>query len=66
LVAGNNDIQTKLAEMRKEGTVLQVCIARADSYDVTDRLRELGLDVKPIGKPLSEIIKDKSEHLVTF
>ena len=66
LTAADKEIQAKLREMTDTGIVLEACVVCADSYGVTDRLRELGIDVKPMGKPLSETIKDSSIHLITF
>ncbi|XZE20728.1 redoxin domain-containing protein [Pirellulaceae bacterium SH449] len=66
LVASDKDIQTKVMEMKNAGITLEACVVCADSYGVTDRLRELGIDVKPMGKPLSNIIRDESSRLITF
>lgn len=66
LTAADKEIQSKLAAMKADGVVLEACIVCADSYGVTDRLRELGIEVKGMGKPLSDTIKDASTHLVTF
>ena len=66
LVAADKDIQAKLTELKASGIVLEACVVCADSYGVSERLRELGLVVKPMGKPLTETIRDPSAHLVTF
>ncbi|MCC6508876.1 MAG: DsrE family protein [Pirellulaceae bacterium] len=66
LVAADKDIQAKLKEMKQLGIVVEACVVCADSYGVSDRLRELGIDVKPMGKPLTNIIREKSSHLITF
>lgn len=66
LVASDKDIQTKLLEMKNAGVTLEACVVCADSYGVTARLRELGIDVKPMGKPLSNIIRDENSRLITF
>ena len=66
LLAGDNSLQQKLAEMQKDGAVLQACIVCADSYGVTDRLRELGLEVKAMGKPLTELLQTSDVKVVTF
>lgn len=66
LTAADKEIQSKLTAMKADGVVLEACVVCADSYGVTDRLRELGIDVKPMGKPLTDTIKDPSMHLVTF
>ncbi len=66
LVASDKDIQAKLMEMKNAGITLEACVVCADSYGVSDRLRELGIDVKPMGKPLSNIIREENSRLVTF
>lgn len=66
LTAADKEVQSKLMAMKADGVILQACVVCADSYGVTDRLRELGIEVKPMGKPLTETIKDPSTHLVTF
>ena len=48
-----------------DGVIVEACVACADSYGVSERLRELGIPVKPMGKPLSDMIKD-GYHIVTF
>ena len=43
--------------MIKDGVVVQACIVCADMYGVSDRLREMGIEVKAMGKPLSDMLK---------
>ncbi len=57
LLAGDKDLQAKIGEMQADGVVVEACVVCADSFGVSDRLRELGLPVKPMGKPLSDMLK---------
>ncbi|MFN0067992.1 MAG: DsrE family protein [Limisphaerales bacterium] len=57
LLAADKDLQAKVAAMQKDGVVVEACVVCADSYGVTARLRELGLEVKPMGPPLTELLK---------
>lgn len=66
LVAADKEIQAKLTEMKQNGIVIEACVVCADSYGVSDRLRDLGIEVKPMGKPLSDVIRQKENHLITF
>ncbi len=66
LVAADKEIQAKLKEMQEQGVVLEACVVCANSYGVTEKLKELGLDVKPMGKPLSDSVRDPTMHLLTF
>jgi hypothetical protein len=66
LAASDKDIEAKLKEMKQNGVEIQACVVCADSYGVADRLREMGIEVKPMGKPLSDTIRDSDTHLITF
>ena len=66
LLAADKDLQAKLKEMQKDGVILQACVVCANSYGVADKLKELGLEVKGMGKPLSDFIKDDEVSVVTF
>jgi len=57
LLAGDKELQAKAKAMMASGVVVQACVACADLYGVSDKLRELGIEVKPMGKPLSEMLK---------
>lgn len=57
LLAADKDLQAKVKAMIQGGTKVQACIACADSYGVTDALRKLGIEVKAMGQPLTEILK---------
>ena len=43
--------------MKDEGVELTACIACANMYGVTEKLRSLGVDVKGMGTPLTGILK---------
>jgi len=56
LLAGDKDIQAKVKKMMADGMKVQACVVCADSYGVSGRLREMGIEVKGMGKPLSDYI----------
>ncbi len=58
LLSEDAELQAELGKMKKAGVVLEACIACSDRYGVTGKLRELGVDVKGMGKPLTEYIKE--------
>ncbi len=66
LLAADKDIQSKIAAMQKDGVVVQACVVCAESYGVTQKLRDLGLEVKAMGGPLTELIKDTGVQVATF
>lgn len=63
LLAADKDIQAKVKEMMKDGVIVQACVVCADSYGVTDTLRGLGIEVKGMGKPLTDILNGDYEVL---
>ena len=64
LLSEDADLQDYLNKMKKEGIVVEACKACADMYGVSDKLSELGIDVKYMGTALTDYIK--KEHVITF
>lgn len=65
LTAENIRIQEKLKSMQKDGVVLEACIACANAYGIADNLKKLGIDVKGMGKPLTDYLKSGAK-VITF
>jgi hypothetical protein len=65
LLAGDKDLQAKIKGMLDDGVKIQACLACADSYGVTEQLRKMGIEVKYMGKPLTDLIK-QGWHILTF
>lgn len=65
LLAADKDIQAKVKAMMEDGVIVQACIACADSYGVADTLRGLGIEVKGMGKPLTDMLRD-DYNVLTF
>lgn len=57
LLAADKDLQAKVKTMMKDGVNVQACIVCADSYGVTETLRGLGIEVKAMGRPLTDILQ---------
>jgi len=57
LLASDKDLQAELKAMQDDGVRVQACLACADSYGVTEPLRKLGIDVRYMGKPLTDMLK---------
>ena len=58
LLAADEDIQAKVKAMMRDGVKVQACVACADSYGISAQLRGLGLEVKGMGEPLSDMLKE--------
>ncbi len=65
LLSENEKLQKNLAKMQEIGIKTEACIACARMYEVDDKLKELGIDVKGMGVPLSDYIK-KGYKVLTF
>jgi len=65
LLAGDKDLQAKIKSMLQDGVKIQACQACKDSYGVTEQLRNMGIEVKYMGKPLTDLIQQKW-HVLTF
>jgi hypothetical protein len=65
LLAADKDVQAKVKSMMQDGVQVQACIACADSYGVSPRLRELGVEVKGMGPPLTDMLK-QGWKVITF
>mgnify|MGYP006283499757 CR=1 FL=1 len=57
LLAEDRSIQAKVKEMQKVGVVTEACVACANKYEVVDDLKQLDLNVKGMGKSLSDRLK---------
>ncbi len=65
LTAENPEIQQGIAKMQENGVAVEACRACADDYGVSDTLSSLGIDVKFMGKPLTEYLKT-GKKVLTF
>ena len=63
MVSENLKIQEKLKAMQNDGVVIEACIACANMYEVADDLKGLDIDVKGMGKPLSDYLKSDAKVL---
>ena len=66
ILVGDKDLKAKIADMKKDGVIVEACSACAGSFGVAEALRELDLPVKPMGNPLTEYLKDSKYKVITF
>ncbi|MBK3518820.1 DsrE family protein [Carboxylicivirga sp. N1Y132] len=57
LLCEDEELQEKLKMMQDNGVVVEACVNCAEMYGVADQLRDMGIDVKGMGKPLTERLK---------
>ena len=65
LLAEDKEMQAEVDAMRKVGVKTEACVTCARRYGIDGDLKKLGLDVKGMGKPLSDLIKT-GWHVLTF
>ena len=65
LLSVDEELQQEVAKMKDAGIELVACKACADSYGVSDKLEQLGVEVKYMGVPLSDMLK-QDWKVVTF
>ena len=66
LLSEDQGLQAKVKSMMDDGVTFQACQACADMYGVTPKLRELGVDVKYMGEPLTNLLQDDGWKVMTF
>jgi hypothetical protein len=57
LLSVDEELQGQIAQMKAAGVEFTACKACADSYGVSEKLTELGIEVKYMGQPLTEMLK---------
>jgi hypothetical protein len=65
LLAEDEALQKKIKAMMADGVILEACIACSNALGVTDELKELGIDVKGMGVPLTNYLKS-GYHVLTY
>lgn len=65
LLSENQELQQAVAGMAEVGVEVVACKACADSYGVSETLVGIGIDVKYMGQPLTEMLKGDWE-VITF
>lgn len=65
LMAENIKVQEKVKQMVADGVVVEACSACSDAYGVTQTLKELGYNAKPMGVPLTTYLKSGAK-ILTF
>jgi hypothetical protein len=57
LLAENSKLKDKIAVMKKDGVIVEACLACSNMYGVTNDLKVCEVDVKGMGVPLTRYLK---------
>lgn len=60
LLAGDKDLQETLTEMQEAGIDVEACRACAEDFGVAKELEAMNIDVRYMGEPLTDYLKDES------
>lgn len=63
LVTEDDSIREKLQIMMQDGVEIWACRACADNYGVADQLESIGLDVRFVGQPVTEMLQQGWKQL---
>jgi len=66
LISVDTELQDYLSKMREAGVKLMACKKCADMYGVSNDLEKLGIEVKYMGEPLTELLKNNNYRIITF
>ena len=66
LLVGDPAIQAKVRSMQEDGIVVEACVACAKKLGLVEQLEALGVDVRGMGVPLTEALKDAETEVLTF
>lgn len=66
LLAGDPALQAKVKAMQSDGVIVEACIACATKLELVDTIREMGIEVRGMGVPLTEALKDPDTQVITF
>lgn len=65
LLSEDAELQEYLAKMKEAGVVLLACKACTDMYGISGKLKELGIEVRYMGEPLTQYLKE-GYKVITF
>jgi hypothetical protein len=66
LLIGDPAIQAKVKAMQEDGVVIEACVACAKQLGLVDQIQALGYEVKGMGQPLTNALKDPGTEVITF
>jgi hypothetical protein len=65
LLAENSALKDKVSSMKKDGVIVEACIACSNMYGVTNELKVCEVDVKGMGVPLTRYLK-RGYNIISF
>jgi hypothetical protein len=66
LLVEDKELQEHIIDMKEAGVKLLACKKCSDSYGVSDDLRRLDIEVKYMGKPLTDFLRDDNCRVIAI
>jgi hypothetical protein len=66
LLAEDKELQEHIVDMKEKGVNLLACKKCSDMYGVSADLKRLGIEVKYMGKPLTDYLRDDKYRVITL
>jgi hypothetical protein len=66
LLTEDKELQERILDMKERGVKLLACKKCSDLYGVSGALRQLGIEVKYMGKPLTDYLRDDNYRVITI
>ncbi len=66
ILAENEELQKQFKVVQDSGVKFNACVVCTDDYGVSDKLKELGVDLIHTGEMLTEALKSDDIKVITF
>jgi len=66
ILAENEELQQQFKVVQDSGVKFNACVVCTDDYGVSDKLKELGVDLIHTGEMLTEALKSDDIKVITF
>jgi hypothetical protein len=66
LLVEDKELQEYVSKIKDAGVKLLACKKCSDSYGVSDGLRRLGIEVKYMGEPLTDYLRNDNTRVITI
>jgi len=65
LIRDNKEVQDAIKDMLKNGVEVKACLACAKNIGTVEILESLGVELDYMGAPLTKIVKDPNQYLLS-
>ncbi len=66
LIAEDPEIRLMLTQIMDTGVKVEACKRCAEGYGIDEKLEDLGIEVKLMGEPFTEYLRDPSYRVITI